>query len=185
MPKQREDAWNLLCSWVSSESLRKHCLAVEAAMRFYAGQYGEDQEVWGCTGLLHDFDYERNPDPPNHPTVGMAILREEGWPVEMIDAIGGHAEYLGIPRLTRLAHTLYAVDELCGFIMAVAYTRPNRTLAEVEPTSVLKKLKQASFARAVNRDDIVRGAAELGLPLEVHTANCLTAMQGTAAELGL
>ena len=154
-------------------------------MRLYAEQGGEDVELWSCTGLLHDFDYERNPEPPQHPTVGMAVLREQGWPPEMIDAIGGHAEYLNIPRTTRLAHTLYAVDELCGFIMAVAYTRPNRTLAEVETASVLKKLKQASFARAVNREDIVRGADELGLPLELHAANCITAMQGAAGTLGL
>jgi putative nucleotidyltransferase with HDIG domain len=181
----RADAWNLLTEWTQSESLRKHALAVEAAMRFYADHYGEDEELWGNTGLLHDFDYERNPDPPDHPTIGMAVLREQGWPEPLIHAIGGHAQYLDIPRESLLDRTLFAVDELCGFLMAVAYTRPSRTLAEVEVGSVLKKLKQSGFARGVNRDDIAQGVAELGVPLETHIASCLTALQQIAPQLGL
>lgn len=185
MTKTRADAWRLLTEWTQSESLRKHALAVEAAMRLYARQSGQDEELWGNTGLLHDFDYERNPEPPAHPTVGMEVLREQGWPEEMVHAIGGHAEYLHIPRENLLDKTLFAVDELCGLITAVAYTRPSRTLAEVEVASVLKKMKQSGFARGVNRDDIVQGAEELGVPLEEHVGNCITAMQSIAPELGL
>ncbi|CEK13275.1 metal dependent phosphohydrolase [Chthonomonas calidirosea] len=181
----RQAAWQLVTEWTQSESLRKHMLAVEAAMRFYARKFGEDEELWGNTGLLHDFDYEKNPDPPDHPTVGMKVLAEQGWPPEMIEAIGGHAEYLNIPRHTLLAKTLYAVDELCGFILAVAYTRPSRTLAEVEVSSVLKKMRQSGFARNVSREDIVRGADELGIPLEEHIANCIEALQAIAPTLGL
>lgn len=182
---ERADAWRLVTEWTQSESLRKHMLAVEAAMRFYARKFGEDEELWGITGLLHDFDYERHPNPPDHPTVGMNFLKEQGWPPELIEAIGGHAEYLHIPRKTLMAKTLYAVDELCGFIMAVAYTRPSKTLAEVEVGSVLKKMRQSGFARNVSREDIVRGAEELGIPLEEHIGNCITAMQGIATQLGL
>ena len=181
----RAEAWNLLTEWTQSESLRKHALAVEAAMRFYARKYGQDEELWGNTGLLHDFDYERNPEPPAHPTVGMNLLREQGWPEEMIHAIGGHAEYLNIPRESLLDKTLFAVDELCGFLTAVAYTRPNRTLAEVEVPSVLKKMRQSGFAKGVNREDITHGAEALGVPLEEHIANCIAAMQSIAPELGL
>ncbi|HLH80036.1 MAG TPA: HDIG domain-containing protein [Chthonomonas sp.] len=181
----RQAAWQLVTEWTQSESLRKHMLAVEAAMRFYARKFGEDEELWGNTGLLHDFDYERNPDPPKHPTVGMKVLSKQGWPPEMIEAIGGHAEYLHIPRNTLLAKTLYAVDELCGFILAVAYTRPSRTLAEVEVNSVLKKMRQSGFARNVSREGIARGAEELGIPLEEHIANCIEALQAIAPTLGL
>ncbi len=183
--KNRPEAWDLLTEWTTSESLRKHALAVEAAMRAYARIYGEDEELWGLTGLLHDFDYERNPEAPAHPTVGMGVLREAGWPEEMIHAIAGHAPYLGIPRETRLDQALFAVDELCGLITAVAYTRPGRTLAEVDVPAVQKKMRQSGFARGVNREDIVIGAAELGVPMEEHIQNCLTAMQGIAGELGL
>jgi len=183
--KTRDAAWQLLTEWTESESLRKHALAVEAAMRFYARKFGEDEELWGNTGLLHDFDYERNPTPPDHPTVGMNLLHEQGWPEELIHAIGGHAPYLGIPRESLLDKTLFAVDELCGLITAVAYTRPSRTLAEVEVGSVLKKMKQSGFARGVNRDDILQGTEELGVPLEEHIANCIAAMQSIAPQLGL
>jgi putative nucleotidyltransferase with HDIG domain len=183
--KTRTDAWQLLTEWTTSQSLLKHALAVEAAMRAYARRYGEEEELWGNTGLLHDFDYERNPEPPDHPTVGMSVLREQGWPEGLIHAIGGHAHYLHIPRESLLDKTLFAVDELCGLITAVAYTRPGRTLAEVDTAAVRKKMKQSGFARGVNREDIVRGAEELGLPLEEHIANCIAAMQAIAPELGL
>jgi predicted hydrolase (HD superfamily) len=154
-------------------------------MRFYARLYGEDEELWGNVGLLHDFDYERHPDAPDHPTVGMAELRAKGWPEEMVHAIAGHAPYLGIPRESRLDKALFAVDELCGFITAVAYTRPSRTLAEVDAQAVRKKMRQSGFARAVRREDIELGAEELGVPLDEHIAHCIEAMQGIASDLGL
>src|SRR5438105_11360798 len=141
MSHSRADAWCLLNEYTQSDSLRKHALAVEAAMRFYAEKLGKDAELWGNTGLLHDFDYERWPDAPDHPTQGMAILRGLGWPEEMLTAIAGHAPYLGVPRETELAKTLFAVDELCGFITACAYVRPTRKVADVEVTSVKKKMK--------------------------------------------
>lgn len=185
MSHTREDAWALLTDYTQSDSLRKHALAVEAAMRFYAEKYGEDPELWGSTGLLHDFDYERWPDAPDHPTQGMAILRERGWPEEMVHAIGGHAQYLNIPRDTLLSRALFAVDELCGFITAVAYVRPSRRIAEVEVASVRKKMKDKAFARNVSREDIVQGAEELGVPLDEHIHNCITAMRRVADVLGL
>ena len=185
MDKSRDEAWALVCEWTQSESLRKHMRSVEAAMEAYAREYGEDETLWRCTGLLHDFDYERNPEAPAHPTVGMEYLRAHGWPEEMIHAIGGHATYLGMARESLLDKTLFAVDELCGLIMAVAYTRPGRTLAEVDVASVAKKMRQSGFARGVNREDITTGAAELGVPLEEHIAKCLGAMQSIAPELGL
>jgi len=181
----RADAWELLCEYTQSDSLRNHALAVEAAMRFYAEKQGADPELWGNTGLLHDFDYERWPNAPDHPTRGMAILRERGWPEEMIHAIGGHAQYLDIPRDTPLARTLFAVDELCGFITAVAYVRPSRKLAEVEVASVKKKMKDKAFARNVSREDILQGAEELGVPLDEHIQNCIVAMRAAADTLGL
>ncbi len=185
MSYSRDDAWGLLCEYTRSDSLRKHALGVEAAMRFYAEKFGEDAELWGNTGLLHDFDYERWPEAPDHPTQGMRILREQGWPEEMITAIAGHAPYLGIPRESRMAKTLFAVDELCGFITAVTYVRPSRKVAEVEVSSVKKKLKDKAFARAVSREDIVQGAEELGNSLDDHIANCIAAMQRSAVLLGL
>ena len=183
--KTRADAWKLLTEWTHSDSLLKHALAVEAAMRYYARESGGDEDLWGNTGLLHDMDYERHPDPPDHPTVGMGVLREGGWPEEMIEAIGGHATYLNIPRTTPLAKTLYAVDELSGFIMAVAYTRPSRTLAEVEVSAVMKKMRQSGFARGVNREDIRQGAEELGVDLEAHVAHCIAALKSVSGDLGL
>jgi putative nucleotidyltransferase with HDIG domain len=183
--KTRADAWQLLTEWTTSQSLLKHALAVEAAMRYYARQFDQDEELWGNTGLLHDFDYERNPEPPDHPTIGMNTLRAQGWPEALIHAIGGHAPYLDIPRESLLDKSLFAVDELCGFITAVAYTRPGRTLAEVEVAAVLKKMKQSGFARGVHREDILQGAEELGIPLEEHIANCIAALQSIAPELGL
>jgi putative nucleotidyltransferase with HDIG domain len=185
MHHNRDDALALLHDYTQSDSLRKHALAVEAAMRFYAEKAGGDVELWGNTGLLHDFDYERWPKAPDHPTKGMAILQERGWPAEMIQAIGGHAQYLNIPRDTAMAKTLFAVDELCGFITAVAYMRPTRKVADVEVDSVKKKLKAKAFAKNVSRDDISQGAAELGVDLDQHIANCIAAMSRVADSLGL
>jgi putative nucleotidyltransferase with HDIG domain len=185
MSKTHAEAWALLTEYTQSDSLRKHALAVEAAMRLYAEKLGGDPELWGNTGLLHDFDYERWPDADNHPQQGMAILRENGWPEDMIEAIGGHAQNLNIPRFTPLAKTLFAVDELCGLITAVAYVRPSRKVAEVEVASVKKKMKDKAFARSVSREDILQGAEELGIPLDEHIQNCIFAMSSAAEELGL
>ncbi|MCC6728356.1 MAG: HDIG domain-containing protein [Chthonomonadales bacterium] len=185
MSHGREGAWALLTEYTESESLRKHALAVEAAMRHYAARFGEDAELWGNTGLLHDFDYERWPTAPEHPTNGLRILEERGWPAEMREALAGHAEYLGVPRATRMAKALFAVDELCGFLTAVAYVKPSRSIADVETASVRKKMKDRAFARAVSRDDIVRGAEELGVPLDEHISACIQAMRGAAGALGL
>ncbi len=181
----RADAWELLCEHTESDSLRKHALAVEACMRAYARKAGEDQEAWGCVGLLHDFDYERYPNAPDHPTEGSKILRARGYPQEFVEAILSHADYMNVPRVTPLQKALFACDELAGFITAVTLVRPNKSLLEVEPSSVRKKLKDKSFARTVNREDIQRGAAELGVELDAHIGFCIEAMRGTAAELGL
>ena len=185
MSRTRDDAWALLTEFTDSDSLRKHALAVEAAMRFYARRFGEDEELFGNTGLLHDFDYERWPNAPDHPTEGMRILADRGWPIEMIQAIAGHAPYLGVPRDTLLARTLFAVDELCGFLTAVAYVRPSRSIGDVEVSSVKKKLKDKAFARSVSREDILLGTEELGIPLDEHIGNCIQAMQNNAGALGL
>jgi putative nucleotidyltransferase with HDIG domain len=185
MAHTRDDAWALLTEYTQSDSLRKHALAVEAAMRFYAARTGGDPELWGNTGLLHDFDYERWPDAPDHPTQGMAILRQQGWPEEMVHAIGGHAPYLNIPRDTDLSKVLFAVDELCGLITAVAYVRPSRQIADVEVGSIKKKLKDRAFARSVSREDITLGAEELGVPLDEHIGNCLQALKDVSENLGL
>jgi putative nucleotidyltransferase with HDIG domain len=181
----RIQAEALLKEWTKTDTLLKHARSVEASMRAHARLSGEDEELWGNTGLLHDFDYERNPDPKDHPRIGMAYLEKEGWPAEMIQAIGGHALYLEIPRETQLAKTLFAVDELSGLIMAVAYTRPLRTLAEVTVPAVLKKMKDKGFARGVNREDIYLGVKELGITLDGHIGVCLMALQDCAEDLGL
>ena len=181
----RENAWNLLTEYTRSESLRKHALAVEAAVRAYARLWGEDEEKWGSVGLLHDFDYERWPDPPDHPLQGSAILKERGYPDDVIYAIKSHADYLtDCPRISRLDKTLYACDELCGFITACALVRPTR-LEGLEAKSVRKKLNQLSFAANVNRDDITRGAADLGVELDEHINFCIAALKAIAGELGL
>lgn len=185
MRLDRESAWQLLTEFTQNESLLKHALAVEAAMRHYASVFGEDEELWGIVGLVHDFDYERWPTAPDHPQQGMAILRERGWPEELVRTIGSHATYTGIPRDTRMAKTLYAVDELCGFLTAVAYVRPSRRIADVEVSSVKKKMKDKAFARSVSREDIISGAEELGIPLDEHIQHCITAMSGVADVLGL
>lgn len=181
----REIDLALVREYTASDSLIKHMLAVEAAMRAYARKFGEDEEKFGRVGLLHDFDYERWPDPPDHPLKGAEILKSRGYPDEVIYAIKSHADYLtDCPRVSLLDKTLYACDELCGFITACALVRPTR-LDGLEPKSVRKKMKQASFAAAVNRDDITRGAADLGVDLDEHIAFCIAALQVSAVELGL
>lgn len=181
----RDSAWNLLCEFTQSDSLRKHMLAVEACMRAYARKFGEDEDKWGITGLLHDFDYEKYPTPEQHPFVGNKILEERGYSGEMRRAILSHAEYSGVKRESMMEKTLFACDELAGFITATALVKPGKSLAEVEAKSVRKKMKDKAFARSVNRDDIVNGAAEMGVDLEQHIAFCIEAMKTIAAELGL
>lgn len=181
---EREAAWNLLCEYTKSESLRKHALAVECCMRAYARKFGEDEEVWGVTGLLHDFDYEMYPQAPDHPLKGSEILKEKDYPEEVRRAILGHASYSGVPRDTQLARALFACDELAGFITACSLVRPDK-IKSLEPRSVIKRMKDKAFARSVSRDDIRQGAEELGVPLEEHIAFCITAMRSSAESLGL
>jgi putative nucleotidyltransferase with HDIG domain len=181
----RNQAWSLLCEYTQSESLRKHMLAVEACMRAYARKFGEEENKWGITGLLHDFDYEKYPTPAEHPFVGNKILEERGYPDDVRRAILSHADYSGVKRESRMEKTLYACDEIAGFITASALVKPNKSLAEVEAKSVRKKMKDKAFARSVNRDDIINGAADLGVDLEEHIAFCIEAMKGIAGELGL
>ncbi len=181
----REDAYQLVCEYTASDSLRKHMLAVEAGMRAYAAEFGEDVEKWGIVGLLHDFDYERWPNAPDHPLRGAEILKQKGYPEDVIYAIKSHADYLpDCPRVSRLDKTLYACDELAGFITAVAVIRPTG-IEGLKPKSVKKKLKQKSFAAAVNRDDITRGAEDLGLDLDDHIQFLIDAMTQVADDLGL
>lgn len=186
----RKDAWTLLCEYTQSESLRKHALAVEACVRAYARKGGADEELWSRTALLHDFDYERWPNAEHHPdkehpSQGSGVLREHGYPEEMIHAILAHADYTGVKRESALDHTLFACDELAGFLTACALIKPSKKIAEVEAASVKKKLKDKAFARGVNRDDVRRGAEELGIPLDEHIATCIAAMHEIANELGL
>lgn len=181
----REQDLALVREYTNNESLVRHMLAVEAGMRAYARKFGEDEEKWGRVGLLHDFDYERWPDPPDHPLKGAEILRERGYPADVIYAIKSHADYLpDCPRVSRMDKALYAVDELSGFIMACALVRPGR-LEGLEPKSVRKKMKQATFAAAVKREDIVNGAADLGVDLDEHIAFLVAALQPRAQDLGL
>jgi putative nucleotidyltransferase with HDIG domain len=181
----RAEAWALVNEYTKNPRLLNHMLAVEACMRYYAAKYGEDVETWGLIGLLHDFDYERWPTPPDHPLKGAEILRSKGYPEDVIYAIKSHAEYLtDCPRVSRLDKALYACDELSGFIVACALVRPER-LNGMAASSVRKKLKQASFAAAVNRDDIQRGADDLGVELNEHITFVIAALSGIAAELGL
>lgn len=181
----REEAYQLMCEWTASESLRKHMLAVEAAMRFYARKFGEDEETWAVVGLLHDMDYEKHPSKEEHPYQTVKLLRERGEPEAIVRAILAHADYSGVTPETPMEKTILAVDELCGFLTAVALVRPNKSLLDVEVSSVKKKMKDKAFARQVSRDDISRGAALLGLTLDEHIANCLEAMKAVAGELGL
>lgn len=181
----REQAWNILCEFTKSENLRKHALAVEACLVAYARKYGEDEEKWAATALLHDFDYEIHPEAPAHPLEGEPILAERGVPEEIRRAVLSHASYSGVRRQSLLERTLFACDELAGLITAVALVKPHRSLAEVDAKSVRKKMKDKAFARSVNREDIVRGADELGVDLEQHIEFCARAMEARAAELGL
>ncbi len=181
----REEAWNLLCEHTKSESLRNHARAVEQVMRAYARKWGEDEELYGIVGLLHDFDYEQYPTMEDHPYKGAEILRERGYPEEVITAIMSHASYTGIPRETRLARTLFAVDELAGFMFAVTFLRPSKSIHEVKPKSVKTKLKQPSFAASVSRDDIEQGIAELGVDRDEHIQFVIDAMKEIDEELGL
>jgi putative nucleotidyltransferase with HDIG domain len=181
----REEALQLLHEYTQSESLRKHAYAVEAAMRAYARKLGGDEELWGLTGLLHDFDYERWPEPPDHTQKGAPILRARGVPEEVIRAILSHAEWNGLPRDTPMEKALFAVDELAGFVTAVAYVRPSKKVADVDVSSVKKKMKDKAFARAVRREDIIEGAAALDVPVDEHIATVIAAMQGASEQLGL
>jgi putative nucleotidyltransferase with HDIG domain len=183
--KDREAAWGLLTEFTQSESLRKHALAVEACMRAYARKNGGNEEVWGIVGLIHDFDYEKYPSLDDHPYRGNEILKERGWDEEICRAIMSHAEYTGVTRDSALEKTLFACDELAGFLTACALVKPGKSLAEVEAKSVRKKMKDKAFARSVNRENITEGAAELGVDLEEHIAFCIEAMKGIAGELGL
>jgi putative nucleotidyltransferase with HDIG domain len=181
----REEAWDLFCEWTESDSLRRHVLGVEAVMRAYARKYGEDEDLWGVTGILHDLDYERHPDPEiGHPRIALELFAERGYPRELIDAVAGHATYLGVPRETRLAKTLFAVDELTGFISAIALVRPTGIVG-MTPKSVKKKLKQPSFAAAVNREEMQGGAEALGEDFDEHLAFVIGALEPHAEALGL
>src|SRR5580693_7836597 len=186
----REDAWNLLCEYTQSESRRKHMRAVEACVRAYARKNGADEDLWGLTALLHDFDYERWPNNDHaadreHPAEGAKILREHGYSQELIRAILSHADYSGVPRQTPLEHTLFACDELAGFLTACSYIRPSKSILDLEVSSVKKRLKDKAFARGVSRDDVIKGAAELNIPLEEHIAFCIAALRENADALGL
>jgi putative nucleotidyltransferase with HDIG domain len=181
----REDAWQLVCEWIESDSLRKHLLGVEAAMCAYARKWSEDEEAYAVTGLVHDLDYERYPDlETGHPRYAIKELEGRGYPQEVIDAVAGHADFMGVPRETRMAKTLYAVDELSGFIAACALVRPTG-IEGMQPKSVKKKLKQPSFAAAVNRDEVRRGIEELGVDQDEHIALIIDALAEHSEELGL
>jgi putative nucleotidyltransferase with HDIG domain len=181
----RDEAWELFCEWTESESLRKHVLGVEAAMRAYARRYGEDEELWAATAILHDLDYEKHPDlETGHPRVALEYFREQDYPQDLIDAVAGHAPFLGVPRETKMAKTLYAVDELSGFVAACALVRPTR-IEGMTPKSVKKKLKQPSFAAAVNRDEVHEAADELGEDFDEHLRTVIAAMEEQADRLGL
>jgi putative nucleotidyltransferase with HDIG domain len=186
----REDAWKLLCEYTASESLRKHMLAVEACVRAYARKAGADEEIWGLAALLHDFDYERWPNQEHspdsgHPSEGAKILRERGYPEEVVRAIITHADYCGVPRHSALEHTLFACDELAGFLTACAYVRPSKSILDLEVDSVRRRMKDKLFAKGVSRDDVRKGAEELGVPLEEHIGFCIAALREHAETLGL
>jgi putative nucleotidyltransferase with HDIG domain len=181
----RDQAWDIVCEFVQSENLRRHMLGVEACMVAYAEKFGEDRELWAVTALLHDFDWEIHPTAPDHPLKGEPILAERGVSEEIRRAILSHANYSGVPRISKLERALFACDELAGFLAACSYVKPGRSIYEVDSGSVKRKLKDKAFARNVSRDDIVNGAQELGVPLDEHVAFCIDAMKGCAAELGL
>jgi putative nucleotidyltransferase with HDIG domain len=186
----REDAWKLLCEYTTSESLRKHMLAVEACVRAYARKFGGDENTWSVAALLHDFDYERWPNTEHaadqgHPSEGAKILRERGYPEEIINAILSHADYTNVPRKTQLEYTLFACDEVAGFLTACAYVRPSKSILDLEVDSVKRRLKDKAFAKGVSRDDVRMGAEELGIPLEEHIQFCIGALRENADALGL
>ena len=181
----RESAWCLLTEFTQSESLRKHALAVEVCMRAYARKLGGDEDLWGIVGLIHDFDYEKYPSLQDHPYKGNAILKERGYSDEIRKAIMSHADYTGVTRETPMEKTLFACDELAGFITAATLVKPSKSLAELDAKSVRKRMKDKAFARSVSRDDIVNGAAGLGVDLEEHITFCIEAMKGIAGQLGL
>jgi putative nucleotidyltransferase with HDIG domain len=179
----RDEAWALLCEHTKSESLRRHALAVEATMRHFARKHGEDEETWAVTGVLHDFDYER--DPQGHPQNGRPILEQAGVPGEIVHAIQTHGDHLGIPRVTLMEKSLYAVDELTGFVAAVALVRPSKRVADVDPAAVRRKMKDKAFARAVDREAMLRGATDLGVEFDALVAEVVSAMSARASDLGL
>ena len=181
----RQEAWDLLCEYTKSENLRKHALAVEAAMRAYARHFGEDEALWGIVGLIHDFDYEKHPTLENHPLKGAEILRQKGWPEEIVRAVLSHAPYTGITRDSLMEKALFAVDELTGLVTAVALVRPSKDIRDVKLKSIRKKWKDKAFAAGVNRTDVEEGAADLGIELSEHIEVVLQAMQSIAEELGL
>jgi putative nucleotidyltransferase with HDIG domain len=181
----RDAAWSLMTEFTQSENLRKHMLAVEAAVRGYARKFGEDEEDWGVVALLHDFDYERWPSLEDHPFRGTEILRERGYPEWVIRAILSHAEYSGVPRESMLEKTLFACDEMAGFVTAASLVRPSKSVLDLEAPSVVKRMKDKAFARNISRDDLRRGAEELGLPLDEHIVNVITFMRERADALGL
>jgi putative nucleotidyltransferase with HDIG domain len=186
----REDTLALMHEYTASDSLRKHMLAVEGAMRAYARKFGEDEDRWGTTGLIHDFDYERFPNNAHspteeHPSEGVRILRAKAYPEDILEAILGHAQYCNTPRESKMAKTLFAVDELTGLITATALVRPSKSVHEVDARSVRKKMKDKAFARGVNREDVINGASELGVDLDEHISFVIAAMQARAADLGL
>ena len=181
----RDDAWTLLTEFTDNPGLIKHALGVEAAMRAYARRFGEDEDIWGTIGLVHDFDYQQNPTEDTHLHVGTKILRERGWPEDWIGVIASHADYMGVPRDTTAAKALFAVDELSGFLTACALVRPDKAVAEVKVKSVKKKLKDKAFARGVNREDVRRGAEELGVDLDQHIAFVRDAMATISDQLEL
>ena len=181
----RDDAWALLTEYTQSDSLRKHALAVEAAVRGYARRFGEDETGWGIVALLHDFDYERWPSAEDHPFRGVEILRQKGYPEWVTRAILSHADYSGVPRDSLLEKTLFACDEMAGFVTAASLVRPTKSVLDLEPASVVKRMKDKAFARGCKREDLHAGAALLGLPLEEHIGNVIAAMRERADELGL
>jgi putative nucleotidyltransferase with HDIG domain len=187
MTPSRDDAWALLQEWTQAENLRKHAIAVEAAMAWYGervhGLSGDELEIWRMAGLLHDFDYERYPE--THPVRGAEELRDLGYPEEVVDAVLGHGDHTGVPRTTRLARTVYACDEMSGFVTAVALVRPNRSLDEVDVRAVTKKMRDKAFARQVPRDQLTKGAEELGVPFEEHVGNVIEGLKTVRDDLGL
>lgn len=185
MSLSRRDAWALMTEYTQGESLRKHMMAVEAAVRGYARHFGEDEEDWGVVALLHDFDYERYPDQENHPYRGVEVLTARGYPEWVTRAILSHADYSGVARETRLEKTLYACDEMSGIVTAAALVRPSKSILDLEASSVMKRMKDKAFARAVSRDDLRRGAEELGIPLDQHITHVITFMRVEADALGL